>query len=336
MRLNNKRNPATVSNDLGFGTKTNSGRNVNPDGSFNVERVGLPKLRPYEIYHNLISMSWSKFLLLIISLYAIANLIFAAIYMAIGIHHLAGITGQTSFDQFWEAFFFSSQTLTTLGYGRMSPMGNLASTVAAIESMMGLLGFAMATGLLYGRFSRPEARILYSSKAVIAPYRDNQRGLMFRIANKRSNQLIEVEVEFLMAIQEQGSTTRSYYPLNLERKKISMFPLSWTIVHPIDENSPLWGREEQELHVGNAEFIILVKAFDDTFSQTVYSRSSYSSHEILWGAKFLPMFSLLESGKTRLDLRLIDTVEKADLPPWEQQQEELISLPDPTVGSGHE
>jgi inward rectifier potassium channel len=335
MRKNSKRIQATAGNDLGFGTKTNSGRNVNRDGSFNVERVGLPKLRLYEIYHHLISMSWTKFLFLILVMYTITNVIFASIYVIIGMEHLAGISGQTTIDQFWEAFFFSSQTLTTLGYGRISPVGNLASSVAAIESMMGLLGFAMATGLLYGRFSRPEARILYSEKAVIAPYRGTQRGLMFRIANMRSNQLIEVEVEFLMAFQEPNSTTRSYYPLVLERRKISMFPLSWTIVHPIDETSPLFGRDEEELHTGNAELIILVKAFDDTFSQTVYSRSSYQSDEIIWGAKFLPMFSLQQDGRTRLDLRLMNTMEKAELPPW-PQQDEFTALPDPTVGSGHE
>lgn len=328
MRIN-KRN-TTTTNDLGFGTKSNGDRSLNKDGSFNVKRIGLPHFRPYEWYDRLILMSWGKFMLMIVLLYTLVNLVFATIYMLVGVEHLAGMAGQTTLENFLESFFFSSQTLTTLGYGRISPTGAMASTVAAIESMMGLLGFAMATGLLYGRFAKPKVNMLFSTHAVIAPYRGDQRGLMFRMANKRSNQLIEVEVDITLAMIEPGATTRSFYALELERRKVNLFPLSWTIVHPLDENSPLFGLEEADLEALQLELIILVKAFDDSFSQTVYTRTSYRSHELKFGAKFLPMFNLQEDGHTQLDMGLIDATEKVELPPWSMKSEQA-QLADPTV-----
>lgn len=299
--------------DLGFGTG-GTDRSMNKDGSFNVQRVGDAAFRPYEIYHQLITISWPKFFTILFTAYFIANLIFAFIYYFIGTEHLTGVDSkQDELHKFLEAFFFSSQTLTTVGFGRIAPVGVPASTVAAIEAMLGVLVFAIATGLLYGRFSRPQARLAYSTHAVIAPYREG-RGLMFRMANRRRNQLIEVEADITMAYFEKGAKIRSFRPLNLERKKINLFPLSWTLVHPVDESSPLWNVSEDELHEMKVELIVLVKAFDDTFSQTVYSRSSYRSHEILPGRKFLPMFFVEESGHTRLDLRLIDAMEQVELP----------------------
>jgi inward rectifier potassium channel len=298
--------------DLGFGTK-GTDRSMNKDGSFNVKRLGEPKFRSYEIYHELITMSWPKFILLILLNYTVANLLFAAIYFFIGTEHLSGMDGSTSgAHRFMEAFFFSSQTLTTLGYGRVAPVGAKASSVAAIESMLGLLGFALATGLLYGRFSRPQAKIIFSEHAIIAPYKGGA-GLMFRTANMRRNQLIEVEIDVTMAYFEKGANIRSFTALPLERRKINLFPLSWTIVHPIDENSPFFGVSEEELNDMKAELIILMKAFDDTFSQTVYSRSSYKSTEIKYGRKFLPMFFVQENGHTQIDFRLIDAMEAVEV-----------------------
>lgn len=299
--------------DLGFGTK-GSDRSMNKDGSFNTERIGEPRFRPYEIFHQLITMSWTKFILLILVAYSAANLVFAGIYYFIGTNHLSGVDGHMdSMHKFFEAFFFSSQTLTTLGYGRIAPMGMEASGIAAIESMIGLLGFALATGLLYGRFSRPQAKLLYSEHAVVAPYKDIT-GVMFRVANMRRNQLIEVEVDITMAFFEKGASIRSFRRLELERNKINLFPTSWTIVHPIDENSPFYGLTAQDILDMKVELIALLKAFDDTFSQTIYSRTSYRSGEIKMGRKFVPMFSTLENGKTLLDLRMINAMETVELP----------------------
>lgn len=303
-----------VINDLGLGTKLSNGRGVNKDGSFNVVREGIPKFRPYEMYHTIISMTWGKFLFWVMLTYTLVNIIFACIYYLIGMESLAGISPTaTETEKFYEAFFFSSQTLTTLGYGRLAPVGALASTVAAIESMLGLLGCALATGLLYGRFSRPRAKIKYSEHAVVAPYRDGA-GLMFRVVNQRSNQLIEVECDVTLSMLPKGSSVRTFVPLTLERRKINLFPLSWTLVHPLDEESPVFGMNREELIANDVEIIILIKAFDDTFSQTIYSRSSYKAEEIVWGSKFLPMISRMENGSTRLDIGLIDAMEKASIP----------------------
>jgi len=308
-------------NDLGFGRSATNARNMNKDGTFNVVRTGEPRFRHYEIYHRLITMSWTKFILLIFLSYTIVNFLFAGIYYLMGAENLSmDASHMHEGEKFMEVFFFSSQTLTTLGYGRIAPVGSLASSVSAFEAMIGLLGFALATGLLYGRFSRPQAKLLYSENAVVAPYRDGT-GLMFRLTNMRRNQLIEVDIDVNMGYFEPESKTRSFISLPLERKKINLFPTSWTIVHPINEESPLYERTQRELEEMNIEIFVLLKAFDDTFSQTVYSRTSYRASELVYGAKFIPMFTQLENGKTLLDLRLINAMEKVELPQLAVQKE---------------
>ena len=284
-------------NDLGLGTNSAIGRrSLNKDGSFNVTRSGVPILRSFETYHRLISMSWTRFNLLVASLYFFVNIVFAVLYWAIGLEGLQGINSRLGWDGFWESFFFSAQTLTTVGYGRVSPVGNLANSIAAVESMIGLLGFALATGLLYGRFSRPEAKIKYSKNALIAPYKDG-KALMFRIVNDRKNQLIEVEAaaSLSMTLPNQPNS-RQFFNLKLEVTKINFFPLSWTVVHAINEDSPLYGLTENEILEQSVEVICLIKAFDDTFSQVVYSRSSYTAPEIIWNAKFVPMTTFNANG----------------------------------------
>jgi inward rectifier potassium channel len=237
--------------------------------------------------------------------------------MLIGVEHLQGVIGETFWEKFWEAFFFSSQTITTVGYGRISPVGVLASSVAALESMIGLLAFAVATGLLYGRFSRPTAELVYSKKSLIAPYQD-KTAWMFRIANARDNQLIEVEVQVVLSRIEPvegGKAARRFYSLKLERSKVSFLSLSWTIVHPIDDESPLKGVTPEEFRESDTEFLVLIKAFDDTFSQTVHTRSSYNFDEVTWGAKFKPMFREDDGGKdVHLNLNRISECERAELP----------------------
>jgi inward rectifier potassium channel len=300
--------------DLGFGTKAveNSRRLLNADGSFNVKRKGLPFFRTYDVYHTLISMSWRKFSLALIAVYLSVNIIFALLYSWAGISELTGSMGQTAFDKFLDDFFLSTQTITTLGYGRISPLGHTASLIAAVEAMAGVLGFAVITGLLYGRFSRPHAKILYSETGVIAPYRGGS-GVMFRIANMRSTQLIEAEVQVVLSMLKPDGKSRTFDGIKLERNTINFLALSWTIVHPIDEESPLYGMSEEQFRKTDAEFIVLLKAFDDTFSQTVYSRSSYKYHEIKWGAKFRSIISG-DGGMSILDLGGIGETDPAELP----------------------
>ncbi len=294
-----------VPEDLGFGTKITGKeqRMINRDGSFNVTRKGQSFWDTFNIYHSLITMSWSKFLIFVSLFYIGVNLIFAWVFYLIGMQHLAGAMGATELEKFFDAFFFSAQTVTTLGYGRISPVGFWASFAAAIESIVGLMSFAIITGLIYGRFSRPKARIIQSKNALIAPYKDIN-GLMFRIINGKVNQLIEVEIQVVVALQiiENGQPVRRFLPLELERNKISLFPTNWTVVHPIDELSPIKNMSAEEFKKRDVEFSILLKGFDDSFSQTVYWRSSFKHSEIVWGAKFVNIISNEDDGSVSIDM----------------------------------
>lgn len=300
--------------DLGFGKRPmgKDQRMMNADGSSNVKRVGLPIFSSNDTYNWLISMSWRRFMFIILMAYLAINILFASIYVLIGIENLHGAPGITTRDHFFDAFFFSAQTISTVGYGHISPVGFLTSCIAAFESMLGLLAFALATGLLYGRFSRPNAKIIYSKNMVVAPYKEIT-GLMFRLANGRSNQLIEMEVQMVFTINQviDGKKTRRFFPLDLERNKIGLLSLSWTVVHPIDEKSPLFGMTKEQMIDGETEVLILLKAFDDTFSQTVHSRASYLDDHILFHNRFSPVLSVDEEGTTILDLSKLSTTELA-------------------------
>ncbi|MBD1364268.1 ion transporter [Mucilaginibacter sp. ZT4R22] len=296
-------------NDLGFGPQPviKSQPLINKDGSVNVRRKGLAFFNTADNYHTLIKMSWGKFWVIILSGYLFANLFFATIYVLIGMDSLYGSAGTSTFDRFLDAFFFSAQTISTVGYGHISPHGVVANSVAAIESMIGLLAFALATGLLYGRFSKPSAKIVYSDNLLVSPYRENGQGLMFRISNLRKNVLIDLDVEVVFSYNEivNGKATRRFFPLELERTRVSILTLNWTIVHPLDENSPLADITPEELERTQASFSVLLKAFDDTFSQTVHSRTSYTYADMVWDAKFVPMFERDEDGRIVLDMSKI-------------------------------
>lgn len=211
--------------------------------------------------------------------------------------------------------FFSAQSLTTVGYGRVAPVGIPQSLVAAIESMVGLLGFALATGLLYGRFSKATAKIIHSKNILISPYQDGI-GLMFRIANIRETQLVEVEVQVTISkiMTENDKEIRRFYPLELERSKISMFPLSWVIVHPINESSLLFGKTSEDLYKEDMELLVYFKAYDQTFSQNVHYRISYRAEDLVWGAKFTINFQSQADGPTLHYLDRIGEFEKVQLP----------------------
>ena len=304
--------------DLGFGTQVNEHdtRLLNRDGSFNVKRSGGTFWSRLNIFNRLVVCSWGRFFSVVIAFYLLLNFIFAGIYEVVGIENLQGADLTSPQSRFMDAFFFSSQTLTTVGYGRIAPIGFGASSVAAIESLLGLLIFALATSLLYGRFSRPVARILYSDKAVIAPYLD-VTAFMFRIVNERANQLIDLQVEVAMSIlevQPNGKNIRRYYALKLERNRVNFFPTNWTIVHPVTQESPLFGLNKEALLNGDVEFLILIKATEDTFNQTVHSRISYHAREMVFGAKFKSMvFDRDNDGMSNLDLTKLSDIEEVVL-----------------------
>ena len=296
--------------DLGFGPQPVMKNQplMNKDGSPNVRRVGLPFFNTANNYHTLITMSWAKFWLMVVTAYLCINILFALIYTSFGPGSLDGSADVSVMHNFMDAFFFSAQTISTVGYGHISPKGMAANSVAALESMLGLLAFALATGLLYGRFSRASAQIAYSRDIIVAPYLEKGRAIMFRLANLRRNMLIDLEVEIIFSYNEtaDGKTTRRFYPLDVERRKVSVLTLNWTIVHPLDENSPLKDMSKQDMIDSEAGFAVLLRAFDDTFSQTVHSRTQYQAHEMVWGAKFKPIFERDNDGRIVLDLSKIN------------------------------
>jgi inward rectifier potassium channel len=300
-------------NDFGLAEKSESDgyRAVNKDGSFNITKTNVPFFERLNFFHNLVSMSWFHFFASILIGYFIVNFLFAGIYMRIGVENLTGTYGITNLEQFTEAFFFSAQTITTLGYGRVAPIGLAANIVAAIESMLGLLSFALATGLLYGRFSKSRTKIKYSDIGVIAPYL-NGNGFMIRVVNPQNNELLEVNADLSVSFTKEGSQLREFHNLKLERNMVFFFPSVWTIVHPIDEKSPLYKMTEKEFEERNVEFIVMLKAFDQSSSQTLYSRSSYRAGEIVWGAKFTYL-GQHKDGKLHIDVSGLNTYDQRDL-----------------------
>jgi inward rectifier potassium channel len=300
--------------DLGFGTEVARGtrrRLLNRDGSFNVVRDALDPLSSLSLYHWLLTISWPRFLAFITGSYIIVNILFAFAFLLLGPDALQSSTGDFAGNPFYRAFFFSVDTFATIGYGNIIPVGVAANTLVTIEALLNIVGVALATGVIFARFSRPSARIIYSRNAIVAPYRD-KTALEFRIANARSSQLIEVQVQAILTKLERvgDATVRKFYDLSLERNHVVFFPLSWTVVHPIDPTSPMWGLTHADLLKAEAELLVLLIGTDETVSQSVHSRSSYQASEIVWGAKFSNMFMRTESeGIIGMNLSRIHEIE---------------------------
>jgi inward rectifier potassium channel len=290
-------------------------RAVNKDGSFNVSRTGA-SWRAFHPWLFVVSMSWLGFAALVLGLYAAVNTSFALIYFAMDPSQIIGSAAPTELDRFLKDFFFSAQSLTTVGYGTLAPNGTAASLCATLESLCGLLAFAIITGTLVARASKPSASIGYSSRALISPYQ-NGTAVMFRVANQRSNNLMEMEAQvMLMTVTGTNSKPeRKFELLTLERPAIIFFALTWTVVHPIDESSPFWGKTADDLKNMQAELIILVKGFDETFAQTVHSRQSYRYDEIVWGAKFSSAFVVDPNGGLRIELNRIGDYSVTEIVP---------------------
>jgi inward rectifier potassium channel len=255
-------------------------------------RAGMGFLEAFAPYHLLLTISWKGFLGVVSATYLVLNLVFAVAYLACGQDALL-LTGPAMLGgRFSQAFFFSIETFATIGYGQIAPNGVAANLVVTVEALVGLMYQALATGLLFARFTRPTAVLLFSRRAVVAPY-GTARALMFRIVNRRRNEIIQLEAQVLYSALEpddRGGTVRRYLPLPLERNKVTFFPLSWTIVHPIDDASPLAGRTPEDLERAEAEILVLLTGIDEALEQTVHARSSYRADEIVWNARFQSMF----------------------------------------------
>lgn len=299
--------------DLGFGSVVggvNEKRLLNRDGTFNPRRDGLPYLSSLSLYHYLLTMSWPRFFGLIVGGYILANVVFALVYLALGVNALLSPSSVAMGGAFGRAFFFSVETLATIGYGNVIPNGVAPHLVMTAESLVGLLVFALGTGILFARFSRPTAALMFSSRAVVAPYR-GKTAFMFRVTNARSNQLVELEAKVLFSRIE--GTSRRYDELALERSRVTFFPLSWTVVHPIIEKSPMFGLTPAELAARDAEFMILLTGIDETFSQGVHARSSYKPDEVMFGHRFVNIYKPIdEHGVISIDVQKLSETEPAD------------------------
>jgi inward rectifier potassium channel len=251
--------------------------------------------------------------MLVLLLYFLSNVVFGAFYALLGGGSLVDTSELPIENIFLRGFFFSVQTFATIGYGTIHPVGLLPNLLVTVESYYSLLANALITGLVFARFSRPEAKIIFSENIVIAPYR-NTTGLMFRLVNNRNNQLIELRAQVLYArfVEENGNFVRRFDLLKLERDKVSFFPLAWTVVHPIDEDSPLYNCTEEDFRNNDAEILVLLSAIDETFAQAVHTRTSYKIDELKFGYKFSNMYDQTNSDEPiTIDVRKLSKIEKA-------------------------
>ena len=310
--------PDDINLDLGFGsvvTRESRQRFLNRDGSFNVRRDGLSFWQELSPYHTLLTMSWPKFLGLVAIAYLIANTAFAFGYLACGENALTDFSRATLLGRFGIAFFFSVETIATIGYGNIVPTTLAANVMMTVESLFGILAFALIAGVVFARFARPTALILFSRRAVIAPY-NNIRAFMFRVVNQRRSQIVDLEARVLLARRKKGKgDQREFIPLKLERPSVAFFPLSWTIVHPIDADSPLHNDGPDDLKTCDSEFLVLLNGFDETFSQQVHTRSSYKAEEVVYGARFRNLFNPpAPDGTISIDIGKLHDIDPAPLP----------------------
>jgi inward rectifier potassium channel len=289
-----------LSNQVG----AQSSRLLGENGQFRVRREGVQWWEKWSLSHVLTTMSWGRFIPLIILFAFLLNLFFAVCYYLMGIEQFAGHVSTNKWEEFTEVFFFSAQTITTVGYGRMNPVGFWPNMVASFESLLGLIVFAVVTGLVYGRFSKAVAHLKFSPHALISPFQNGQ-ALMIRMANSKNHDIAEVEALVLLSlvVYDGQNFVRKYYTLDLERSKVNALALSWTLVHPLREGSPLWEITPELLEENEGEILVTIKGFDTTFSQTVLARKSYHHTEVVWNARFKPTFHRSEDGKETI-LRL--------------------------------
>lgn len=316
--------------NTGFGNNPSNygGRFVNKDGGANIEKRGLGFLEKISWFHTMLLMPRWKFFSVIILFYIVTNLFFGTIYFLAGVNNLSGLTSTSPLSTFADSFFFSCQTFTTLGYGRISPVSFLASAISALEALLGLLSLALATGLLYGRFSKPIAYLRFSENALIAPYKDIN-ALMLRVAPFKNTNLVDASanVTLGMIIEENGANVNRFYQLELEFSTVNALSLSWTLVHPITEKSPLYNFTKSDFENIKGEVLVFIKAFDDMFSNIVVARTSYLFGEIHHGAKFEPMYERASTGdKTIIYLEKLNSFKQASLNTSEANEE--ISMDD--------
>ena len=309
--IQRNRNKADIG--LDHGAQSGRQRTINLDGSFNMRRITGDTFN-FDPFHWLTNTSWTHYWLVVFFFYGIMNFIFAVAFYAIGPQYIYGIAADDGINDFMQCFFFSNQTFTTVGYGGMHPIGLASSFVASLEAFIGLMSFALATGTLYGRFSKPRSKLKFSLNAVIAPDGE-QKSLRFMIANNSSSNLMDMEatVSFSWVDKSKGTNNRAFQAINLELSKIAMFPTSWTINHAIDADSPMYGMSYEDMKQNEIEIFATLRGFDETYSQIIYSRMSYTWHDVIYGAKFEKPFYIGEDGVLVMDLRKVGNYELVEM-----------------------
>ena len=271
---------------------------ADPRGTMPLIRAVGQKLGPHEdLYHWVLTLTWGQFFGFLTLAFVVVNALFAGLY-ALAPGSVANATGLA------DCFFFSVETFATIGYGEMAPQNDYAHTVVVIEAFVGLLGTALVTGITFARFARPTARILFSSRCVIAP-RNGVPHLMFRLANWRRNQIIEAQVHVIVLLTEttrEGETMRRPTPLKLVRDKNPMFALTWTVMHEIDESSPFHGPDAlQSLRDQRAEVFVSMSGLDETIMQTIHARCRYLLDDVVPQARFADILTTLDDGTRVVD-----------------------------------
>jgi inward rectifier potassium channel len=296
--------------DLGLGDRVvqeNRTRFLNRDGSFNVHRKGIFEHGSFSLYHWVLSVSWPRFIGFLVTTYIVVALGFSGLYLLCGANAFTSVQNFGIIGKLVEIFFFSIHGITTVGQSDLQPNDILAKILFSVEALTGLLGLAVAAGLIFARFSNPVVKIIFSKHAVIGPYKD-MTAFMVRIINGRSNELVELKAALTVAMADKAGK-RTFHQLDLERENISVFPLNWTIVHPIAKDSPLYGISAEQLAARSPEFLVSISAIDQDLSKTVYARHSYISSEIEVNAKFTNIFERMEDGTIVVDPKRIHEIE---------------------------
>ncbi len=291
------------------GKKEKTHRYITRDGGVNIDRKGLHYHHPRDWYHWMLTLSWAQIVLFIGVLFFIINLFFGGLYWL----DASCIEGADP-SSFWDYFFFSVQTFGTIGYGHMWPKGNWANSIMAVQSFLNFCSFGLITGLLFSRFSRPSARVMFSNFAVISPY-EGRATLSFRAANRRGNQILQAQVHVSLSRNEttmEGESIRRIYDLKVLRPTSSFFNLTWTIRHVIDADSPLYEKTPEDLRDSETEIIVLLSGIDDVYGQLVHGRFAFNHEEILFGYRFVNMFDRKDHGGSVVDYTKFNSVERLD------------------------
>jgi inward rectifier potassium channel len=279
--------------------------------------IGLRRQPGKDLYHSLLTASWKRLFALVALAYLGVNAVFAGAYLALG----NAIESARAGD-FWDAFFFSVQTMATIGYGRMAPRTLGANALVAVEALMGMMGLAVVTGLVFAKFSRPTARVIFSRVAVVSPY-DRVPSLMFRMANERANQIVEAQLHVVLVRNDQtaeGDTVRRVHDLTLRRSRSALFALTWTAIHPITPQSPLFGEDAESMAEKQADIVVSLTGHDESLAQTVHARHAYGPEQVAWGVRFRDILVHLPNGIRAVDYRRFHDV--VPLGPGDREERE--------------